>query len=113
MTLRALQAGYINIIYLIFLLLTNCFRFFVKSPLNYSFQIVKRFQTFATFSLWASIQAAMGTMDFIIDTVSAVHPLAPLIALLKLNGKLITVGLPSKPLEQPSFPLVMGKPQLL
>ena len=55
----------------------------------------------------------MGTMDFIIDTVSAVHPLAPLIALLKLNGKLITVGLPSKPLEQPSFPLVMGKPQLL
>ena len=51
-------------------------------------------------------------MDFIIDTVSAVHPLAPLIALLKLNGKLITVGLPNKPLELPIFPLVLGKPRL-
>lgn len=49
-------------------------------------------------------------MDFIIDTVSAVHPLAPLLALLKLNGKLITVGLPNKPLELPIFPLAMGKP---
>jgi cinnamyl-alcohol dehydrogenase len=52
----------------------------------------------------------MGTMDYIIDTVSAVHPLAPLLGLLKLNGKLITVGLPEKPLELPIFPLVLGKP---
>ena len=51
----------------------------------------------------------MGTMDFIIDTVSAVHPLYPLLTLLKVNGKLITVGLPNKPLELPMFPLVMGK----
>ena len=51
----------------------------------------------------------MGTMDFIIDTVSAVHPLYPLLTLLKINGKLITVGLPNKPLELPIFPLVMGK----
>lgn len=51
----------------------------------------------------------MGTMDFIIDTISAVHPLYPLISLLKLNGKLITVGLPDKPLELPIFPLVLGK----
>ena len=51
----------------------------------------------------------MGTMDFIIDTVSIVHPLAPLPSLLKLNGKLITIGLPDKPLELPIFPLVLGK----
>lgn len=57
----------------------------------------------------AQIKAALGTMDFIIDTVSAVHPLAPLLALLKLNGKLITVGLPNKPLELPIFPLAMGR----
>lgn len=57
------------------------------------------------------MQAAINTMDYIIDTVSAVHPLAPLISLLKLNGKLITVGLPEKPLELPIFPLAMGKPQ--
>ena len=53
----------------------------------------------------------MGTMDYIIDTVSAFHALAPLLGLLKVNGKLVTVGLPEKPLELPIFPLVMGKPQ--
>lgn len=57
-----------------------------------------------------TMQAAMGTMDYIIDTVSAVHALAPLIGLLKLNGKLVTVGLPDKPLELPIFPLVLGMP---
>lgn len=57
----------------------------------------------------AKMKAAINTMDFIIDTVSAVHPLAPLISLLKLNGKLITVGLPEKPLELPIFPLVLGR----
>lgn len=51
----------------------------------------------------------MGSMDYIIDTIAAVHPLAPLISLLKMNGKLITVGLPDKPLELPIFPLVLGK----
>lgn len=54
-------------------------------------------------------QAAMGTMDGIIDTVSAVHPILPLIGLLKSNGKFIMVGVPDKPLELPVFPLVMGK----
>ncbi|CAL9000777.1 unnamed protein product [Prunus brigantina] len=57
----------------------------------------------------AKLKAAMGTMDYIIDTVSAVHSLAPLIGLLKLNGKLVTVGLPDKPLELPIFPLVLGR----
>ncbi|VVA38926.1 Hypothetical predicted protein, partial [Prunus dulcis] len=53
--------------------------------------------------------AAVGTMDGIIDTVSAVHPLLPLIALLKSNGKLVMVGAPEKPLELPVFPLLMGR----
>ncbi|KAL6227954.1 PREDICTED: probable cinnamyl alcohol dehydrogenase 9 [Fragaria vesca subsp. vesca] len=57
----------------------------------------------------AQLKAAMATMDYIIDTVSAVHALAPLIGLLKLNGKLITVGLPNMPLELPIFPLVLGR----
>ncbi|KAL0395549.1 UNVERIFIED_CONTAM: putative mannitol dehydrogenase [Sesamum calycinum] len=55
------------------------------------------------------LKAAMGTMDFIIDTIAAVHPLAPLLDLLKMNGKLVTVGLPDKPLELPIFPLVLGR----
>ncbi|KAJ0039715.1 hypothetical protein Pint_27734 [Pistacia integerrima] len=55
------------------------------------------------------MQAAMGTLDGIIDTVSAVHPLLPLLSLLKSNGKLIMVGAPEKPLELPIFPLLMGR----
>ncbi|KAF2290574.1 hypothetical protein GH714_014490 [Hevea brasiliensis] len=55
------------------------------------------------------MKAAMGTMDGIIDTVSAMHPLAPLIGLLKTNGKLVLVGAPEKPLELAAFPLIMGR----
>ncbi|XP_056161139.1 probable mannitol dehydrogenase [Syzygium oleosum] len=55
------------------------------------------------------IQAAMGTMDGIIDTVSAVHPMLPLIGLLKHNGKLVLIGEPDRPLELPVFPLIMGR----
>lgn len=54
------------------------------------------------------LQAATGTMDFIIDTIAAVHQLASLLSLLKMNGKLVTVGLPEKPLDLPIFPLVAG-----
>ena len=54
-------------------------------------------------------KAAIGTMDGIIDTVSAVHPLLPLIGLLKPHGKLVMVGAPEKPLELPVFPLLMGE----
>ncbi|CAH2068908.1 unnamed protein product [Thlaspi arvense] len=55
------------------------------------------------------MEAAMGTMDGIIDTVSAPHPLLALLGLLKSHGKLIMVGAPDKPLELPIFPLLMGR----
>ncbi|KAG0492553.1 hypothetical protein HPP92_005951 [Vanilla planifolia] len=54
------------------------------------------------------IQAAVGTMDGIIDTVSAKHDLATLISLLKIKGKLMMVGAPDQPLEVPVFPLLFG-----
>ncbi|GAA0175382.1 oxidoreductase [Lithospermum erythrorhizon] len=54
------------------------------------------------------MQAAVGTMDGIIDAVSVTHPLTPLIMLLKTNGKLIMLGAPDKPLELPAFPLILG-----
>ncbi|XP_058081255.1 probable mannitol dehydrogenase [Magnolia sinica] len=57
----------------------------------------------------AQMEAAKGTMDGIIDTVSAVHQIELLMGLLKSNGKLVMVGLPDKPLELPVFPLVMGR----
>ncbi|XP_043694862.1 probable mannitol dehydrogenase [Telopea speciosissima] len=55
------------------------------------------------------MQEAMGTLDGIIDTVSAHHPLLPLISLLKSHGKLVMVGAPEKPLEVPVFPLLVGR----
>ncbi|KAL0396476.1 UNVERIFIED_CONTAM: 8-hydroxygeraniol dehydrogenase [Sesamum calycinum] len=55
------------------------------------------------------MQAVAGTLDGIIDTVSTTHAVAPLLSLLKPNGKLIIVGLPGKPLELPVFSLIMGR----
>ncbi|CAN1329167.1 Probable mannitol dehydrogenase [Linum perenne] len=55
------------------------------------------------------LQKAQFTLDGIIDTVSAVHPLLPLLSLLKPNGKLILVGAPEKPLELPAFSVIMAK----
>nr|GMD17064.1 8-hydroxygeraniol dehydrogenase-like [Ipomoea batatas] len=55
------------------------------------------------------MQGAVGTLDGIIDTVSAVHRIVPLLSLLKTNGKLVMVGAPEKPLELPIFPLLMGR----
>ncbi|KAK4754136.1 hypothetical protein SAY87_002240 [Trapa incisa] len=55
------------------------------------------------------MQSANGTMDGIIDTVSAIHPLQPLLGLLKSNGKLVMVGAPSKPLQLPAFSLLIGR----
>ncbi|KAL8528437.1 hypothetical protein ACS0TY_006026 [Phlomoides rotata] len=53
------------------------------------------------------MQAAAGTLDGIIDTVSGNHSLLPLINLLKPHGKLVLVGIPTK-LEVPVFPLLQG-----
>lgn len=55
------------------------------------------------------LQAAMGTLDGIIDTVSAVHPVMPLLGLLKSQGKLIMVGAPNEPLQLHAFSLIMGR----
>ncbi|KAI3971276.1 hypothetical protein MKW92_019275 [Papaver armeniacum] len=54
-------------------------------------------------------EAAMGTLDGILDTVSAPHSLLPLLGLLKSDGKLIMLGLPDKPFEVPVFPLLFGR----
>nr|POE61447.1 putative mannitol dehydrogenase [Quercus suber] len=55
------------------------------------------------------LQAAMGTMDGIIDTVSGPHSILPLINLLKTNGKLVAVGVPMEAPEIPYIPLIMGR----
>uniref|UniRef100_A0A0E0QGL5 cinnamyl-alcohol dehydrogenase n=1 Tax=Oryza rufipogon TaxID=4529 RepID=A0A0E0QGL5_ORYRU len=58
------------------------------------------------------MNAATGTMDGIINTVSANIPIAPLLGLLKPNGKMILVGLPEKPMEIPPFALVASNKTL-
>ncbi|KAJ4836195.1 hypothetical protein Tsubulata_013733 [Turnera subulata] len=55
------------------------------------------------------MQGAIGTFDGIIDTVSAAHPIMPLLGLLKSHGKLVMVGAPEKPLELPVFSLIVGR----
>lgn len=50
----------------------------------------------------------MGTMDGIIDTVSASHSISPLIGLLKSNGKLVLLGATEKPFDLSAFSLIMG-----
>ncbi|MBA0832638.1 hypothetical protein Goarm_017020 [Gossypium armourianum] len=50
--------------------------------------------------------AVNGTFDGIIDTISAQHPLLPLLGLLKTHGKLVVIGAPEKLLELPAFPLL-------
>ncbi|XP_028206346.1 probable mannitol dehydrogenase [Glycine soja] len=55
------------------------------------------------------MQGTMGALDGIIDTVSAVHPLLPLIGLLKSHGKIVMVDAPERPLELPVFPLLAAK----
>jgi cinnamyl-alcohol dehydrogenase len=49
------------------------------------------------------------SLDGIIDTVSANHPLPDYLALLKLDGKLVTVGVPPEPLQLPTSALIFGR----
>ncbi|KAF5769290.1 putative cinnamyl-alcohol dehydrogenase [Helianthus annuus] len=53
--------------------------------------------------------AVRGTLDGIIDTVSANHAIAPLLNALTPHGKLVLAGAPEKPLEVAAFSLLMGR----
>ncbi|XP_038712990.1 probable cinnamyl alcohol dehydrogenase 9 [Tripterygium wilfordii] len=55
------------------------------------------------------LKEAVGTMDYILSTISAVYSLTPLLDMLKVNGKLVTLGLPVKPLQLSIFDIVLGR----
>ncbi|PKA60135.1 putative cinnamyl alcohol dehydrogenase 6 [Apostasia shenzhenica] len=55
------------------------------------------------------MEAARKSLDYIIDTVSASHPLGPLLELLKVGGTLVLVGASEKPMGLPSFPLLFAR----
>lgn len=59
-----------------------------------------------------AMKKRQGTLDFILDTVSAAHDLNPYLACLKHDGNMVLVGLPEKaPTIQPGL-LVMGRRSL-
>ena len=55
------------------------------------------------------MQDTTKSLDYIIDTVSAHHPLLSLLRLLKVNGKLVLVGMPEKPLSLRPTALASGR----
>ena len=52
---------------------------------------------------------ASNSFDFIVNTVSAPHNYSAYLGLLKINGTMIMVGLPSSPMEIPVFSLVTNR----
>jgi alcohol dehydrogenase (NADP+) len=57
----------------------------------------------------ATFDQLAGKFDLIVNTVSATLPMAKYLALLKLDGTLVSVGAPSEPLEVPAFALIGGR----
>jgi uncharacterized zinc-type alcohol dehydrogenase-like protein len=59
-----------------------------------------------------AMAAQAGSFDFILDTVYAPHDINALIALLKHDGSLVLVGVPSDPLPVAMAPLIMARRSL-
>jgi uncharacterized zinc-type alcohol dehydrogenase-like protein len=59
-----------------------------------------------------AMQAHAGSFDFILDTVSAMHDINPLINSLRLDGRLVLVGLPTEPLATVAFGLIWARRSL-
>jgi uncharacterized zinc-type alcohol dehydrogenase-like protein len=55
------------------------------------------------------LKSAMGTFDFILDTVSADHDYNFYLGLLRTNGVMVCVGAPSTPAQVPAFNLIFGR----
>jgi uncharacterized zinc-type alcohol dehydrogenase-like protein len=60
----------------------------------------------------AEMQKQVGSFDFILDTVSAIHDLNVYLGLLKRDGTLTLVGAPETPLPVGVFSLIFGRRQL-
>lgn len=55
------------------------------------------------------MERAIDSLDYIIDTVPVLHPLEPYLSLLKLDGKMIMMGVINTPLQFVSPLLMLGK----
>ena len=58
-----------------------------------------------------SVQAIAGSLDGIIDTVAAKHPIAPYLATTKKAGSLVMLGVPAGGMQDlPVFSILSGGP---
>ncbi|GAB2267586.1 cinnamoyl-Coa reductase, variant 2 [Dionaea muscipula] len=57
----------------------------------------------------AKMQELGDSLDYIIDTIPVFHPLEPYLSLLKLNGKLILMGVINSPLQFMSPVVMLGR----
>ncbi len=57
----------------------------------------------------AAMNKTTGRLDFILNTVSAQHDITGLAMALRLDGTMVLVGAPEKPLALPVFPLLMNR----
>ncbi|KAL1540264.1 cinnamyl-alcohol dehydrogenase [Salvia divinorum] len=57
----------------------------------------------------AAMAEAVDSLDYILDTVPALHPLDLYISLLKAQGKMLLVGAPPRPLDFIASHLILGK----
>jgi uncharacterized zinc-type alcohol dehydrogenase-like protein len=55
------------------------------------------------------VKSVANTFDFILDTLSASHDYGMYVGMLKVDGTLICVGLPSEPITVPAFNLVFAR----
>ncbi len=60
----------------------------------------------------AQMRARRGSLDLVLDTVSAKHDMAALLSTLRLDGTMVLVGLPSEPISISAFALVSGRRRL-
>ena len=57
----------------------------------------------------AQMRKQRSRLDFVIDTVSAEHDIASVLATLRLDGTMVLVGAPKDPLALPAFSLLMAR----
>lgn len=58
----------------------------------------------------SEMEQAVNSLDYILDTVPAVHPLQSYLSLLNVDGKLLFVGGAPNPLQFDSVDLILGMP---
>jgi hypothetical protein len=58
-------------------------------------------------------QNAAKSIDYIIDTIPSAHSLDPYLALLKTNGKMVLLGVSTKPVQISVHSLIFGKVKFL